>query len=580
MTYKKIIKQRVKNNSVEFSNDIPNVLQRIYATRQITDANQIQLNLKHLLPFSDLLNIELAVEHLYTALQQQKRIMFIGDFDADGATSTALGVTVLRAFGAQHVNYLVPNRFEYAYGLTPEIVEVANEWQPDYLITVDNGIASCQGVEAANAKGIKVIITDHHLPGEQLPNAAAIINPNQHGDKFASKNLAGVGVIFYVMLALRRYCVDQGWFEQNNIEPPNMAQFLDLVALGTVADLVQLDYNNRILVHQGTHRIRAGHVRPGIQSLLQVSQRNAATLSASDFGFALAPRLNAAGRLDDISIGIECLLSTSFNHALSLASQLDQFNQERRAIEDSMHQEALNYLEKCHLSTTQQLPYGLCLYEPTWHQGVIGILAGRIKEKFHRPVIAFAQTDENIIKGSARSIQGVHLRDVLDEISKKHPDLLTRFGGHAMAAGLTLPLSNLSLFKQAFNEILQQKMTQEDLQGILYSDGQLTIEELCIDIAKVLRDAGPWGQAFPEPLFDDTFKLIDQRLVGNKHLKMNLKLANNERIFDAIAFNVDINHWPNYRCKEIQMAYRLDINRYNGIDRLQLIAEHLENLDR
>jgi single-stranded-DNA-specific exonuclease len=574
--YAKTIKRRIVKHDLTFPHDLPDVLKRIYSTRAMENIEQLERPLKHLLPFSQLLHIEVAVAHLYHALQQQKRIMIIGDFDTDGATSTTLALTALRAFGAKHVHYLVPNRFEYSYGLSPEIVEVASAWQPDYLITVDNGIASCSGVDVANAKGMKVIVTDHHLPGDALPAAAAIVNPNQPGCLFPSKNLAGVGVIFYVMLALRRYLSDQGWFASNAIPEPNMAQFLDLVALGTVADLVPLDYNNRVLVYQGIQRIRAGHVRPGIAALLTVSRREAETVSAADFGFSIAPRLNAAGRLDDMSVGIECLLASSMSQALPLARQLDEFNKERRVIEASMHREALNYLDKLQLTSNQRLPYGLCLFEATWHQGVIGILAGRIKEKFHRPVIAFAAVENGLLKGSARSIQGVHIRDVLDEISKKHPDLLIRFGGHAMAAGLTLLQKDLEKFTETFHHVLQTKLTEDDLQGIIYSDGELANHECSLDIAKLLEDAGPWGQAFPEPLFDGVFSIIEQRVVGDKHLKLNLQCDQSHKTLDAIAFNIDLNAWPNYRCKKIRLAYRLNINCYNGIDRLQLIAEHLE----
>ncbi|GAB4223374.1 MAG: single-stranded-DNA-specific exonuclease RecJ [Gammaproteobacteria bacterium] len=555
---------------------MPPLLQRIYSARGIHAPAQLDYQLKQLLPFTTLKNIDAACELLHHALNQQQRIIIIGDFDADGATSTTLAVTALRALGAKHVTYLVPNRFEYGYGLTPEIVAVAQRWQPDLIITVDNGIASHEGVAAAIQAGIQVLITDHHLPAATLPVGAVIVNPNQPDDAFASKNLAGVGVIFYVMLALRSYLRDCHWFSEQKIAEPNMAQFLDLVALGTVADVVPLDHNNRVLVQQGLQRIRASQVRPGIQALLEIAKRDVSQLVASDLGFAIGPRLNAAGRLDDMSLGIECLLSEDINRAGELAAQLDELNRERKQIETSMQQEAFTILNKMKFAGEQQLPLGLSLYDPTWHQGVIGILASRVKDKFHRPVIAFANASETEIKGSARSIQGVHIRDVLDTVATQHPGLITKFGGHAMAAGLSLPVTHLADFSRAFADEVAKHVDATQLQRKILSDGELSYEELHLDIALLLREHSPWGQGFPEPLFDGVFTVVEQRLLGQNHLKMTLQLAEYARLFDAIAFNINPDVWPNHRCNKVHIAYRLDVNAYQGLLRLQLLVEHLQ----
>jgi single-stranded-DNA-specific exonuclease len=480
--------------------------------------------------------------------------------------------------GALQVEFLVPNRFEFGYGLTPGIVDVAKKWAPQLIITVDNGIANIEGVAAANQAGIDVVVTDHHLPAETLPEAYAIVNPNQHGDVFPSKAMAGVGVIFYVMLALRRQLSQSGWFQAQGIAEPNMSQFLDLVALGTVADVVPLDQNNRILVHQGLIRIQKGLCRPGIKAILTVSGRKIEHISTHDLGFAVAPRINAAGRLDDMSLGIECLLSTEDQKAQTLAVQLDELNKERRKIEMEMKDQAMEALSRLSLqedSKSSRMPVALCLMDPKWHQGVIGILAGRLKDKYHRPVIAFAVVGEGELKGSARSVMGLNIRDVLAAIDKDNPSLITKFGGHAMAAGLSIPPSSFAQFQEKFIQEVSKHLSEAQCKGELLSDGPLQSSELTKDLAHLLREAGPWGQQFPEPLFDNTFEILDQRLVGQNHLKLMLMHKEGGAPIDAIAFNIDLNVWPNHRVKFIQAAYKLDINEYQGRTKLQLMIASL-----
>lgn len=569
---KKIIRRNLENLD-PFNHDLHPVLQRIYHARGIQSNDQLEHNLEKLIPFQDLLDIDKAIACLSKALSEQQKFLVVGDFDADGATSSALAVRALKSFGAKHVDYLVPNRFAFGYGLTPELVQVAKGFNPGVIVTVDNGIANHAGVIAAKEHGMQVVITDHHLAGETLPPADAIVNPNQPNDKFPSKNVAGVGVIFYVMLALRRHLIDNGWFQQQNIPEPNMSKLLDLVALGTVADVVPLDYNNRILVHHGLRRIRAGQCSAGISALLEISGRNQARIVASDLGFAVAPRLNAAGRLEDMSLGIECLLSENSTHAREMAQRLDQLNDERRVIEQDMQEQAFSVLKKLQ-PESENLPSGICLFDEEWHQGVIGILASRIKDRMHRPVIAFALASAHEIKGSCRSISGLHIRDVLAEISTLYPDLITKFGGHAMAAGLTIPRAKFEAFSKAFAEIVSARMNDEMLNNALISDGELQPQELTLSVAEILREAGPWGQSFPEPLFDGVFEILEQRLVGSKHLKM--VLSNSSRTIDAIAFNVDLNSWPNYRCSHVNIAYRMDVNEFRGKRNVQLIVEQLE----
>lgn len=562
--------------AAEFSAAVPTLLQRLYASRGLSRDADLESGLEHL-PKPEMKGMTDACALLASALEKQHRLLIVGDFDCDGATSTSLAVLGLRALGAVDVDYLVPNRFEYGYGLTPEIVAVAAERQPDLIITVDNGISSIDGVAAAAKLGIPVLVTDHHLPGDTLPQAAAIVNPNQHGCPFVGKSLAGVGVMFYVLLALRSELQQRGWFNAERVKP-NLAEFLDLVALGTVADVVPLEQLNRILVEQGLRRIRAGRCRPGIQALLQVAGKESGRLVASDMGFAIGPRLNAAGRLDDMSLGIRCLLTDDADTALSLAAELDDLNRERRAIEQSMKDDAMRVLAHLQLDPTA-VPNGICLYDPTWHQGVVGILASRIKDRYHRPVIAFADADDDEIKGSARSIPGLHMRDALDLIAKRNPGLLNKFGGHAMAAGMSLAKADYGRFTEAFDAIVAELTSPEQLTAAVYSDGELTTQDLSLERAELLRSAGPWGQNFPEPLFHGRFKLVQQRIVGARHLKMVLAPEQGgEPVFDAIAFNIDTDVWPNPATEYVELVYKLDSNLFRERLSLQLMVEHLRPL--
>lgn len=570
----KLMRRLASITEHELPNHLHPVLKRIYLNRGIAKAAEIERGLENLLSFESLLGINVACQLLYQALVKQKRILIVGDFDADGATSTAVAMLALKALGAKHVSYIVPNRFEYGYGLTPEIVEVALAKQPDVLITVDNGISSFAGVEFAKRHGIEVLITDHHLPGAQLPAADAIVNPNQPGCPFPSKNMAGVGVIFYVMLALRHYLRSQNWFAEQQISEPQMANLLDLVALGTYSDVVPLDQNNRILVYQGLMRIRAGKCRIGIQVMLDLAGRQIKNIDASTLGFVLGPRLNAAGRLDDMSIGIECLLTSDEVKARQIAKTLEELNRERRAIETGMKEEAFDVIEKLQRDGQNQFPAGLCLFDETWHQGVIGIVAGRVKDTFHRPTIAFAACSADEIKGSARSIEGIHIRDILDTIAAFHPEMLTKFGGHAMAAGLTLKKSDFKAFSAIFAETIQAKISLDEMQKKIWSDGELDTEHFNLLTVEEIRAAGPFGQAFPEPLFDGVFEIVQQRLLNERHLKLTLKKG--ARHLDAICFHVNRKLWPNYDVKHIHAAYRLDINHYNGTSAMQLIIEYIE----
>ncbi len=552
--------------------DLPPLLTRLYAARGVQSAAELDKGLARLIPYQQLMGIEAAVDLLVVALEQRQRILIVGDFDADGATASTVGVLGLRSLGAAHVDYLVPNRFEYGYGLTPEIVAVALERQPQLLMTVDNGISSVEGVAAAKAAGLSVLVTDHHLPGAELPAADAIVNPNQHGCTFPSKALAGVGVIFYVLLALRARLRENGWFTRSNLKEPNLAELLDLVALGSVADVVPLDANNRILVHQGLARIRAGRARPGLRAVLEVAGRAAERITSTDLGFILGPRLNAAGRLDDMSLGIECLLCEDEATARDMAVQLDQLNQDRKTIEQGMQREALAQLKDLPL---ESMPFGLCLFEPDWHQGVIGILASRMKERYHRPTIAFADAGEGLMKGSARSVPGFHIRDALDAVAAKHPGLISKFGGHAMAAGLSLPQENFAAFAAAFDAEVRRQLQEDDLTGRLLSDGALAVEEFHLELARALRNAGPWGQHFPEPLFHGVFQLVQQRVVGERHLKVVLKSECGAVQLDGIAFGIDRDVWPNPTVRWVELAYKLDVNEYRGQETVQLMIAHM-----
>jgi len=572
MTFRwKQLQQRPVQNAAAFSLPVHPVLQRVYAHRGIGLPEELQRSAAHLLPFSALKGIGAAAELLTQALDQQQHIIIVGDFDADGATSTAVLLTGLKAFGFKHLEYLVPNRFAFGYGLSPQMAELAVAQGAELIITVDNGISAIEGVALAKKAGVKVLVTDHHLAGSELPAADAIVNPNQPGCTFPSKALAGVGVAFYLLLALRSALRERGDFATRS--EPNLAELLDLVALGTVADVVPLDSNNRILVHQGLQRIRAGKVRPGIQALIDVANRKAEKLTATDFGFALAPRLNAAGRLDDMSVGISCLLAPDINIARRLAAELDSLNVERREIEQGMQAEALAFLQKLSFSDAQ-LPDCLCLYQADWHQGVIGILAGRVKEIYHRPVIAFARGDDGELKGSARSIHGVHIRDLLEEISTQYPGVILKFGGHAMAAGLTIAEDRLETFQLALNFIAKKYLSPELLTAVIYTDGELAGQELTVEMAELLQQAGPWGQSFPEPVFEGQFKLVQQRMLADKHLKMMLQ-ANDGRLVDAIWFNADNKSWPNANVQQVQLAYQLDINDFRDQQNLQLLVRQM-----
>jgi len=553
------------------------VLQRVLSHRRIAAPQQIDYSLKRLLGFDQLKGIDAAVELLVQAVTSQQSILIVGDFDADGATSTAVCYRALQMMGHQRVSFLVPNRFDYGYGLSPELVAVACENPPDLLVTVDNGISSIDGVAAAKAAGLQVLVTDHHLAGAELPEADAIVNPNQPGCEFPSKNLAGVGVIFYVMLALRARLRELDYFNEQRAEP-NLAELLDLVALGTVADVVPLDENNRILVSQGLKRMRAGRACVGIQQILRIAGREMHNIVSSDLGFAIGPRLNAAGRLEDMSLGIECLITDDANRAAMIAEQLDQLNKDRRNIEQGMQKQAMQSLQHLEASISQaHLPSGISLYNADWHQGVIGILASRIKEKFNRPVIVFANDNDMIIKGSARSIKGLHIRDLLELISSQHPGLIIKFGGHAMAAGLSIKKQDYATFDKIFNRMVEQQADPDILQGVIESDGELGGAEFNLKLAQAIRDAGPWGQGFMEPVFDGKFEVLDWRVVGEKHLKMELQAVDADKSISAIAFNA-----PTERIREsngfIHAAYRLDVNEFRQRKSAQLIVEYFQPL--
>lgn len=574
MSIKTQLRRRPAADDTHLPASLPPLLRRLYALRGVQAEQELERGVKGMLPWQQLDGIDDAVSLLQQALADGRRIMVVGDFDADGATSTALTVLALRSMGGAAVDYLVPNRFEDGYGLSPEVVEQAAARGAELIVTVDNGISSHAGVDVAHAKGMQVLVTDHHLPGETLPAAEAIVNPNLRGCAFPSKSLAGVGVAFYLMLALRARLRDSGWFELRALAMPNLAELLDLVALGTVADVVPLDANNRILVYQGLNRIRAGKCRPGIRALLEVANRDARQLAANDLGFALGPRLNAAGRLDDMSIGVALLLSDDIAQARMLANDLDALNQTRREIEQGMQVEALQLCDQLERTSTE-LPYGLAMYHPEWHQGVVGILASRIKERFHRPVIAFAPAGDGILKGSGRSVPGLHMRDALERLDTLNPGLMMKFGGHAMAAGLSLEEAKFDEFRQRFGELVGEWLDPAMLEGVIWSDGELAMQELSLTTAELLREGGPWGQAFPEPTFDGKFRILQQRLVGEKHLKLMVEPLGGGPLLDGIAFNVDTTLWPDSSVREVELAYKLDVNEFRGNRNVQLLIQHL-----
>ena len=569
-----VIEERSSGEAVETlreSLSLPTFFARVLSARGIRSVEDVDLSLGALLPPTLLANVDRAAARLVAAIRGDERILVIGDFDADGATASALVVSLLGAMGARQVDYLVPNRFEFGYGLTPEIVRIAIERGPAVIMTVDNGISSLDGVRVANESGIDVLVTDHHLAPAQLPAAYAIVNPNQRECEFPSGALAGVGVAYYVLSVVRAQLRDAGYFEQERVNEPNLGDWLDLVALGTVADVVPLDRNNRILVHNGLRRMRAGRVRPGIKALCEVAGRPLDRLTAQDLGFGLGPRLNAAGRLDDISIGIQCLLAEDIATARSLAIALDELNKARREIEDDMNADAQILIAG---TMTGEDP-GLCVYDPSWHQGVIGIVAGRMRERFHRPVVAFADAGDAApaeIKGSARSVPGVHVRDAIDDVATRYPGLVEKFGGHAMAAGLSIKRIHFERFQRAFADAVQDRANPRDLMGIQSSDGELSATEMSLQSAHMIAGYGPWGQAFEEPMFHGDFDLVSQREVGGgRHLKLVLKSG--DRLMDAIAFNQ-----TSVDARRVKVMYRLDINHYADADTLQLVVEHIEAL--
>lgn len=571
----RVIRRRAEVAADTLPTRLHPLLRRLYAARGVQAANDLDLTLSQLIPVSLLGGVAAAVDLLCRHYQRGSKIVVVGDFDADGATSTALVVRQLTRLGFPAVSFIVPNRFQYGYGLTPEIVRLAGQQQPALIVTVDNGISSHAGVAEANALGIEVLITDHHLAAATLPAAAAMVNPNAPGDAFPSKALAGVGVAFYLMAALTREMQQRGLC----VNPAPVADLLDLVALGTVADLVPLDRNNRVLVHQGLRRIRAGRCLAGIRALLESANRTLGGVMAADLGFQVGPRLNAAGRLDDMSVGIQCLLTDDPEAARLLAARLAQLNQDRRELELQMQQEAMLAIEDMR-AEDPLLPLGVCLFDESWHQGVVGLVASRVKDRVHRPVIALARADATTLKGSARSVAGVHIRDVLDAVAAHHPGLIEKFGGHAMAAGLTLPAAGLEQFRSAFDAEVRRWLTVEETVGIVHSDGALLSEELTIDIARLLRESGPWGQAFPEPLFDGCFSVDAVRVLGERHLKLEVRDGAGPGC-EAIAFrhfdhdDAPVVH-PNAR---VELAYRLDVNQFNGTEKLQLVVEYLRVLE-
>jgi single-stranded-DNA-specific exonuclease len=580
-----IIKRHTIPDNIDLPDTFHPVIKRVLAARQVKTVKELEYGLQNLLPYTALLGIKDAVTLLYEALTNQARILIIADYDADGATSCALAIKALQQMGAKKISFLVPNREKHGYGLTPELIEVALEdsflcntppstESPDLLITVDNGISSFSGVMAAKECGMRVLITDHHLPRENLPDADAIINPKQEGDLFPSKNLCGVGVIFYVMMALRARLRETDWFKIQNIPEPNMADFLDLVALGTVTDVVPLDYNNRILIEQGLRRIRANRCSPGISALVQISQREQTRLIASDLAFYVGPYLNAAGRMDDMTYGINCLLNEDDFEAREHARLLKTFNQERRLEEAKMQNEALEMLN----TDADTLPIGLCLLNEKWHQGVVGILAARIKDRFHRPVIIFTHDKENYIRGSGRSVQGVHLHDIIERISSRHPGMITYFGGHAMAAGLTMPQKQFDAFQDVFDKEVRQHLGKNELHDIIYSDGALSEDEFNLKLAEQLRMLTPWGHHFPEPVFDGEFEVLERRILKEKHLKMWVRPLEGGTQVEAIAFNTVDTDWPS-KVNCVQLTYRLDVNIYRGTKNVQLMTKSVIVID-
>jgi len=572
----KIKRREVPNINPLENSHLSKLIQKLYLSRGIKQIDQINYKLANLHNPNQLSGIKTAAQIVIDAMNDNKKIVIVGDFDADGATATALCLRAIKAFGHHNIDYLVPNRFDFGYGLSTQLIPILAEMQADLIITVDNGISSIEGTQAAIDADIQVIITDHHLPADVLPNADAIVNPNLNGDEFPSKNLAGVGVVFYLLAEIRSQLNDLDWFVDKNIPIPNLAQWLDIVALGTVADMVGLDDNNRILVTEGIKRIKAGHTVAGIKALLKVADRAIEKTNTETFGFVIAPRLNAAGRLEDMSIGIELLITDDENKAFRLAQELDGINQQRKEIQKDMQflaDSVVNELDKI-----KKLPNGICLFHNSWHQGVVGLLASKIKEKTNRPVIAFApENDESdILKGSARSISGFHIRDALVQIETNHPNLMHKFGGHAMAAGLSINKQDYEQFREIFDTTVNDSLTEEQRQHTIETDGELESIDFCLALAEELQEHGPWGQSFPAPLFDGWFNIMDKKEVGSGHTKLTLQTPDFSKRIGAIAFGIHPNLFKPEGDKN-QITFKLDINEFRGRKNLQLIVQDIIN---
>ncbi|KES16956.1 Single-stranded DNA-specific exonuclease [Gilliamella apis SCGC AB-598-P17] len=558
----------------KLSPDIPLLLQRVYALRGITSMQELDYTTRNLCNYDNLDGTHTAVEIVYSAMQNNKRIMIVGDFDTDGATSTALMIKALKKMGCKHVDYIIPNRFDDGYGLSISVVKRALSKKADLIITVDNGVSAIEAVEFAKQSNLTVIITDHHLCSEQLPAADAIINPNLPNSSFPSKHLAGVGVAFYFMLALRAKLRKENWFASNKLAEYNITNLLDLVALGTIADVVKLDRNNRILVHQGISRIRAGYCCEGIKALLDISRRDPLTLTSTDLAYYIAPRLNAAGRMDSMSLSVELLLCEDYDSAIKQATDLDTLNHDRKLIEQTMYQEALSYIEQVEQKNST-FPNALVVHHPQWHQGIIGIVSARLKDKHYRPVICFASTEDGLLKGSGRSIEGIHLRDILDELNERYPDILVSFGGHAMAAGLSIQEKDLDQFSAHFEALITEQLDLDVLEQIIETDGEIDNQDFNYAIAKQLKESGPWGEGFTEPTFDGDFIVHQQRLFAEKHLKLVLEPKNGGPIIEGICFNVNLTQWPDNTIKIVKIVYQLDVNDFHGNQAVKLMIRHI-----
>ena len=558
----------------KLSPDIPLLLQRVYALRGITSMQELDYTTRNLCNYDNLDGTHTAVEIVYSAMQNNKRIMIVGDFDTDGATSTALMIKALKKMGCKHVDYIIPNRFDDGYGLSISVVKRALSKKADLIITVDNGVSAIEAVEFAKQSNLTVIITDHHLCSEQLPAADAIINPNLPNSSFPSKHLAGVGVAFYFMLALRAKLRKENWFASNKLAEYNITNLLDLVALGTIADVVKLDRNNRILVHQGISRIRAGYCCEGIKALLDISRRDPLTLTSTDLAYYIAPRLNAAGRMDSMSLSVELLLCEDYDSAIKQATDLDTLNHDRKLIEQTMYQEALSYIEQVEQKNST-FPNALVVHHPQWHQGIIGIVSARLKDKHYRPVICFASTEDGLLKGSGRSIEGIHLRDILDELNQRYPDILVSFGGHAMAAGLSIQEKDLDQFSAHFEALITEQLDLDVLEQIIETDGEIDNQDFNYAIAKQLKESGPWGEGFTEPTFDGDFIVHQQRLFAEKHLKLVLEPKNGGPIIEGICFNVNLTQWPDNTIKIVKIVYQLDVNDFHGNQAVKLMIRHI-----